>query len=194
MIRATLFAVVLGIVAFFIYLAFYTGYYKPISIQEVQSGPFILLSKEHIGAYHKIVPVIEEVEAWAKSKGLDCSRSMGLYLDNPKVAEEIRLKSRGGCVLSERLPISLSDQLPEGITESVYPDDTAEPSGFVMAQFDGAAGIGPLKVYPAVISFIEEHRLAFEGWNVLEIYEVKGPREMTTTYYFPLLSSEPLPQ
>ena len=193
MFRATIFAVVLGLVGFSVYLATYPGYYKPIQVAERRAGPFILLSKEHIGPYHKIVPVIEEVEKWAKDQGLDCHLSMGLYNDNPTTSEESRLHSRGGCVLPAKPPLDL--ELPEGFEVMVYPPESPhDASAFVVAEFEGAAGIGPLKVYPKALEFIDEHRLAFEGWNVLEVYEVRGDRDMKTTYYFPLLSGEAMPE
>jgi len=196
MIRATFIAVLLGIIVFFVYLGFYTGYYRSVEIAETKAPAFILLSKDHLGPYHKIVPVIEEVETWAKSKGIDCSKSFGLYIDDPKVAEEIRLKSKGGCILNKRLTADLISQLPQGFTESLFPEDGSE-GDYVKAVFDGAPGIGPLKVYPAVLNFIEEKRLPFVGWNVLEVYETntgKSGNAMTTSYYFPLLSSEPMPE
>lgn len=181
MLRATFLGLFTGLIAFVIYVAYYTGYFKAVTLTEGPAGPFRLLGKEHVGPYHKIVPIIEEVEAFAKEKGLDCTRSFGLYLDDPKATEEIRLRSRGGCVLPAEASLD-GVTLPEGVALTEYP-----AGDFVIAHFDGSPGIGPFKAYPAAMERIQEKRYAFEGWNVLEVYEVGGPKDVKTIYYFPLL-------
>ena len=53
---AAMIAVIVGIVIY------RTGVYKEVTILPGQQGPYLLVFKEHNGEYHKIVPVIEEVE------------------------------------------------------------------------------------------------------------------------------------
>lgn len=189
MLRATFIGIFLGLILFVGYVANYTGYFKPVTLTEGPAGPFRLLGKEHIGSYHKIVAVIEEVEKFAKEKNLDCTKSFGLYIDDPKATEEIRLRSRGGCILPADSKLDGIELPPEmNVTEYAAGD-------FVIAHFDGSPGIGPFKAYPAAMERIQEKRYAFEGWNVLEVYEVGGPQDVKTTYYFPLLGGlEPLPE
>lgn len=179
MIRMTFITLLALLCAFGIYVAVYTGYFKPVTVSQGLAGPFRLLGKSHIGAYHKIVPVIEEVEAWAKSQGIDCRLSFGFYLDDPERVEQLRLKSRGGCVLTGETQVP--NNLPEGMTI-----ENLGTNEFVIAKFEGSPGIGPFKAYPAALEYFEENRLAFKGWNVLETYEVKGPKDVQTTYYFPI--------
>lgn len=189
MIKAIFLGLFTGLIIFVVYVANYTGYFKPVTLTEGPAGPFRLLGKEHIGPYHKIVPVIEEVEAFAKERGIPCPLSFGQYFDNPKQTEEIRLRSRGGCVIAADTDLGTA-ALPEGITVTEYP-----AGDFVMATFEGSPGIGPFKAYPAALKRIEEKRYAFEGWNVLETYAVRGDTDVTTTYYFPLLGGlNPLPE
>ena len=151
----------------------YVGAFKPVIISEKKTGPFLMIYKDHTGPYHKIVPIIEEVEQWAKSHGLDCPLSFGEYLDNPDTTEEGRLRSRGGCLVSE-----IPSNLPEGFKSQIIPEKS-----YVTALFEGSPGIGPLKVYPRVFDYFEENRLA-RSESVLEIYEVQGPQKMVTNYYF----------
>lgn len=181
MLKTLVAGVVTGIILILLYVAYYTGYYRPVSLREMQDVPaFHLIYKDHIGAYHKIVPKIQEVEAWAQENQIDCRRSFGLYLDSPRDVEEARLRSKGGCLV-DRLP----DSLPEDIKSETWPG-----GHFVVAQFEGSAGIGPLKVYPAAFDYIEEKGLGFRGWSVLEVYEVRSERSMLTTYYFPVSSAQ----
>lgn len=174
-IRYILLPLFFAIIIYVGYLLFYVGAFKPVVISEKQAGPFILLYKDHVGPYHKIVPVIEEVETWAKENGIDCKLSFGKYLDDPNSVEEARLKSIGGCILTA----AITTALPEGFKTETQPE-----AQFVVATFEGSPGIGPMKVYPKVFAYFEDQRIA-RGDYTLEIYEVHSQQAMTTTYYFP---------
>lgn len=186
MIKHTLYAISLGFVLFFLYLFQYTGAFKSVTVNQDIRGPYTVLFKNHIGPYHKIVSVIEEVEKWARENGLKCRLSFGEYYDDPRVVEEGRLTSRGGCLadplVSEEANLlnQLKSKLPEG-----FQTDVIEKTPAVVALFTGAPGIGPLKVYPAAEDFITEHKLSKKG-PVIEIYEVFDKRAMQTTYLWPV--------
>ena len=187
MIKHTLYAISLGFVLFFLYLFQYTGAFKNVTIDQDIRGPYTILYKKHVGAYHKIVTSIEEVEKWSRDNGLKCRLSFGEFFDDPRVVEEGRLNSRAGCLIdplvSEELQTleKIKDRLPADILV-----DTIEKSPTVVALFTGAPGIGPLKVYPLAEDFITEHHLTKKG-PVIEIYEVFDKRAMQTTYLWPLL-------
>lgn len=186
MIKHTLSAISLGFVLFFLYLFQYTGAFKTVTIDQDTRGPYTVVFKDHVGAYHKIVATIEEVEKWSRDNGLKCRLSFGEYFDDPRIVEEGRLKARAGCLIDPLVPAEeaqfekLKNQLPEGIQSAVI-----EKTQAVVALFTGAPGIGPLKVYPAAEDFIAEHQLLKKG-PVIEIYEVFDKRAMQTTYLWPL--------
>jgi AraC family transcriptional regulator len=166
-----------AIVVYVSYVMTYVGAFKNVEISEVTAGPFHMLFKEHSGADHKIVPVIEEVETWAKANGLSCQFSFGEYFDNPQETDEGRLRSIGGCVVNEGE--TLPQQLPEGFqTKDVPAND------YVKATFEGSPGIGAIKVYPKVISYFVEKGYIYNA-GVLEVYEVHSEQSITTNYYFP---------
>ena len=186
MIKHSLYAFSLGFILFFLYLFQYTGAFKSVSVDIDERGPYTIVYKNHLGPYHKIVSVIEEVETWARANGLKCRLSFGEYFDDPRVVEEGRLTSRGGCLIDalikaevtqfEKLKINLPDDLK-----------TVEipKSKSVVALFTGAPGIGPLKVYPKAEDYISEHHLVRKS-SVIEIYEVFDRKSMQTTYIWPL--------
>ncbi len=174
-IRYLLLPLLIAILVFIFYMMSYLGAFKPVIISQKNAGPFHVVYKTHVGAYHKIVPLIEEVEKWAKAQGLDCHLSFGEYLDDPKQTEEVRLRSHGGCLIEKPL-----DALPEGFEQKTIPEKE-----YVTAVFEGSPGIGPLKVYPKVFQYIEDQKLSREE-SVIEVYEVHSAESMTTTYYFPL--------
>lgn len=157
------------------YLMNYLGTFKPVIITEKSAGPFQVIYKSHTGPYHKIVPVIEEVEKWAKENGLDCKLSFGEYLDSPKATEEARLRSNGGCLVNQ-----VPANMPEGFQSKTIPERK-----YVTAVFEGSPGIGPMKVYPKVYEYAENQRIPLEE-VVMEVYEVHSETAMTTSYYFPV--------
>lgn len=155
------------------YLAFYLGAFKPVTITVGEFGPFQMVYKKHLGAYHKIVPVIEEVERWAKANGEPCRLSFGEYIDDPKRVEQERLRSNGGCIVSQSL-----SNLPEGFEQKNLPQQV-----FIRAQFEGSPAIGPYKVYLKAYDLMKEKGLEPNG-SVFEIYEILPNQKMKTDYYF----------
>ena len=147
MIKHAIFAMALGFLIIILYVFQYTGAFKSVIVSVDQRESLQIISKDYIGPYHKIVTTIEEVETWSKANGLKCRLSFGEYFDNPDTVEEGRLRARGGCVIDPLFPeekIKASQlNLPEGFKLSILPAGKA-----VVAIFSGAAGIGPLKVYP----------------------------------------------
>lgn len=175
LLRSFIIAVVLVIITVAAWLFYYLGAFKAVDITETERGPLKLIYKDHTGSYHKIVTVIQEVEAWAKDNKVDCTESFGEYLDDATVVEEARLRSRGGCIVKE-LPATL----PEGLKSREIPQRK-----YVQAIFEGSPGIGPMKVYPKAEAYMNERKLTMEG-AVLEIYVIHSEKSMTTTYLFPI--------
>lgn len=155
------------------YLAFYLGVFKPVEMDMGEFGPYHLVFKKHVGAYHKIVPVIEEVEVWARAHGEACKTSFGEYLDDPKSVEQERLRSNGGCIVDSPM-----QDLPPGFEQKAI-----DRQFFIHAFFSGSPAIGPYKVYLKATNQMEEKGLVPNG-PVYELYEVLPDQKMKTEYFF----------
>lgn len=188
MVKHTFFAITIGLLIFFLYLLQYTGAFKSVPVAVDERGPYTLIAASHTGAYHKIVEKIEGVEKWAKQNGLSCRLSFGEFLDNPRLSEEGRLRSFGGCLIDPMdlkelsLVEQLKSKLPEGFEIREFPK-----SKVVVALFSGAPSIGPMKVYPKAEEFMQNGSLNPTG-TVLEIYEIHSQKSVTTTYLWQLRS------
>jgi AraC family transcriptional regulator len=172
--------VILGIATYF---SLYLGAFKPVVLAEKTEGPLTLIYKVHIGAYHKIVPTLDEVQAWVESQKLVCQRTFGEFLDDPRVNEEGRLRANVGCVIENstaNLPVPLPTLYPEGFKHDVRP-----AKKYVTAVFEGSPAIGPSKVYPKVEEYFEAKNSKQAG-PAIEIYEIHSQKAMTTTYLFPM--------
>ncbi len=186
MIKHALYAFSLGFILFMLYLFQYTGAFKSVSIDQDERGPYLVVYKNHIGPYHKIVATIEEVETWARANKLKCRLSFGEYFDNPRVIEEGRLNSRGGCLAD---PLAEEEKVILEKLKNALPQDfkiaEIKKTKAVVVLFSGAPSIGPLKVYPKAENYMLEHKLTPKG-SVIEIYEVFDKRSMQTTYLWPI--------
>lgn len=173
MIRFIVSGIAVALIAFVINLMFYLGVFKDVQLTQSDEPALTLLYKEHLGPYHKIVPVIEEVEKWARSQNIDCTRSFGEYLDDPDKVEEDRRKSNGGCVVT-----ALPSDLPADFKTKQIP-----AKKYLKATFEGSPSIGPQKVYSKVKKYAAEQRLQLQE-AVIEIYVIEPDNKMTTTYLF----------
>lgn len=183
-------------------LMFRLGSFNSVSIEQKQNvGPFIVLTRDHMGAYHKIAGLITDVETWARAHGEPCAITFGQYFDDPEKTDEDRLRSRGGCVISSsekaealrrilvdgaagaKSGASASDSSAAGLSV-----DMIEVSDALVAVFDGSPSIGPFKVYPAAFEAMKQRDLRLNG-PTLELYEVLSPTSGHTRYVFPVESS-----
>lgn len=162
------------ILLFMAYLAYHLGVFKPVTMDMGEFGPFHLVYKKHLGAYHKIVPTIETVEQWIKTQGELCTQSFGEFLDDPKHMEQERLRSNAGCLVSKPLTVPLP---PE------FEQKTVPMQFFIRGHFDGSPAIGPYKVYLKAQGLMKEKALVPNG-PVIEIYEIRPEQKMKTSYYF----------
>jgi AraC family transcriptional regulator len=184
---------VLVVVGFTLSLLFRLGAFHAVTVAIGDQGPLRVIYKVHIGAYHKIVPVIEEVEKWAKANGEPCRISFGEYIDDPAISVEDRMHSNGGCIVEKAWPqaVGPTDEsaggTPPGSAGRLPPDFIYReiPSRtYVKAEFDGAPSIGPIKVYPRVKKFMKEKNLTPDG-PVIETYEIMPGDKVVTRYLFP---------
>lgn len=163
------------------------GGFLPVLVERDSSPKnFILLARQHLGAYHKVAPIISEVEKWARANGEPCMLTFGEYLDDPKKTDEDRLRSRVGCLIPYKEALRQLEQpltkAPDLKVEELNMNDT------IVATFQGSPSIAPLKVYPKVFETMRDLELEPAG-PFLEVYEVIGPTEGRTKYYFPVQST-----
>jgi len=164
-----------SIIVFSVTLYFRLGGYKDVNIEKAEQPGFHIIYKHHTGAYHKINNIIKAVEKWAKEHKITCKKTFGEYIDDPHKTEEVRLRSRGGCIINEKVE-NLSDGIEYFFVEKME---------VLRATFYGSPAIGPLKVYPKIEDWMLANRLSLSG-SVFEIYNVINEREVETEYLFPI--------
>ena len=165
-------------ISFFTYLYFYLGFSQEVKNEGLVQENFYLLGSQHVGAYHKINTVINEVESWAQNNRVACPYTYGHYFDDPKIADENRLRSEGGCLSKNPIYEKFKESKAK-ISAHQLPLQK-----YLKFSFSGSPAISPFKVYPAAEKWFEQTKYK-RGKAVLEVYEVFG-NKMTTHYYFPV--------
>ncbi len=163
------------------FIVYRTGYFKPVELSAGEQGPFILAYKVHKGPYHKIAPIIDEVETFFKNNDFPCPLAFGRFLHDPDVVEHDRLVSHGGCAFT-----TMNEQLQELIKKGQLELDTVKKQEYIVAIYEGSPSVGPFVVYPKVKEWMGKYDYKITG-PVIEIYQTTGEDSLLTRYLFPYL-------
>lgn len=151
------------------------GFFEDVKIETTTLGPYTVIAKDHLGAYHKMNSTIQDVENFVTSQDESCRQSFGEYFDDPNLVDEDRLTSRGGCLVNK-----VPENLPEGLKAGTIPQHL-----YVSAVSTKAPSLGPVKVYPKIFKYIKRHHLSLAG-AIIEIYEFESDSTGKTRYLFPV--------
>lgn len=171
-----------SLILLFTYLFFHLGFFKQPNNLGLVEEEFFLLAQEHVGPYHKISDIIIGVEQWARQNHIPCSLTFGLYLDDPYMVDENRLRSEGGCLAKSDIYSEYNIKDNAKLMLKSLPLQT-----YLKLSFTGSPAIGPWKVYPLAEEWFKNTKYSRDK-SVLEVYEVSGDK-MTTFYYFPITDS-----
>ncbi len=161
-----------------VYFFFYLGFLKdPINLGIVEEQ-FYTIGSKHVGPYFKIHEIISDVETWAKANNIHCSLTFGLYIDDPNISDDNRLRSEGGC-LSNNTHYNNTKNL-----SSKYFVKTITKRKYLKLEFSGSPAISPFKVYPEADDWFRKTNYQ-QDKTVLEVYKISG-RSIKTYYYFPI--------
>ncbi|MEZ4873488.1 MAG: GyrI-like domain-containing protein [Bdellovibrionales bacterium] len=137
--------------------------------------------KKIVGPYYKVGEAFPEVENSARSFGLACKKTFGLYLDDPEVVDEDRLRAHIGCLISE------SEVPKKGDGGLIL--DTLGPGKALVITFDGSPASGPFKVYPLAKDwFLKNSKPMFK--SILEVYVTKEDGSFLTGFIFQFKTSK----
>jgi len=160
------------------YLYFHLGANQPVEARIEPYPALKMIYRSHIGPYHKIATLINEIEQSARKNGLNCDRTFGRFLDDPQSTDEDRLRSQVGCLVESRPPADVIESLEAEFLE-------LPTRSYVYGRFEGSPAIGPFVVYPKLKELAEKSRVQLETWAV-EIYKVRRDQGVTTEYLLPV--------
>jgi hypothetical protein len=163
----------------FILIAFaswaYSGGLINPKIEEKTTEKLVVVTKEHRGAYHKVKPAMDEVYTGLKELGVETTRGVGLYHDDPSQVAEADLRSDVGSVLEEEDWVYIDD------IKEFFSVKEIEPMQAMVIEFPIKTFlsymIAPMRVYPAMNKHYQEKGYKDTVLGI-EIYDV--PNKMST--------------
>lgn len=156
----------------------YHGFFTTPRVAEKEMGPYTVAVKRVAGPYYKVGPTMMEVDAYLRELGLEPTKGIGLFYDDPATVAESDLRSDMGDVLE-----GVDEEALAKIKEKYEVKDIpAVRSAVVTFPIKSMLSymIGPMKVYPALSAYWKEKGYATdtEGYS-MELYDVPGK----TIYY-----------
>ena len=168
--------ILLGIVIVFaiIIVSFY-GYYggfTKIAIEEKSVGEYILVYEEITGDYKQSGAVMDKIYYQLKDEGIETTKGVGVYFDNPSKVKKENLRSVAGCIL-EKKDYGLIHMLKQKYKVKGYPKSNTLTIEF---PYKGTMSvmIGIIRVYPKIRNYIKKNSLKENP--IMEVYDIPNKK------------------
>ena len=175
------FLIFLSIVALLVLgTLYYHDFFSSPQVVEKEMGPYIVVTKRFVGAYYKVGPTMDEVDGWLRENGIESTKGVGLYHDDPAEVEESELRSDVGNIVEnvdEEVLIKIKEkfevrEIPK-TKSAVIEFSIKSPLSYMIA---------PMKAYPVLTQhWIEKGYAVTESDVGIEIYDIPGK---VTSYMF----------
>ncbi len=159
------------------------GFVKPVLVEK-EVPAMTMAVKEHKGAYSKTKQSMDEVYEGLIALGVESTRGVGVYYDDPALVAEADLRSEVGSLLegvSEEKLMEIKEKLEVKEYEEMQAMVVEFPINTMLSYM-----IGPMRVYPV----IQEHwqGKGYEESEIgIEIYDIANK---TITYIMPIVTEE----
>jgi hypothetical protein len=164
----TILLIIASILIVVLVFAWYIGYFTSITPEERIEGGYTVAGLEVTGPYSKSGKSMQEVMEKLKNLGVECTKSFGIYYDDPKTTPADKCRSFVGGILEEKDLGKLSELKTSGLKV-----DSVARVESVVAEFplknSFSYMIGPMKAYPAISKYLEEKK--YKVSLSLEVYD-----------------------
>jgi len=159
----------------------YMGYFKTITFQKENVGPFVLAYQEHVGQYRNMGPVFHRVCNVVGQKKIPDVLPAVMAFDDPRVAGPDNCRAFCGMLIPPTaFSTSLSGWLADqNVSVRQLPASQAYVTWFPFRNTFSYA-LGPRKVYPAARN-LKTARMGVDDHGAMEVYG-----KTHTGYYFPI--------
>ncbi len=146
------------------YAIWNVGLLKPVVIDVKELPMTVLVYKSVTGPYHKLQETFRTIEKLAIDNGWDCSKTFGIYHDDPNQAEQERLRADVGCYL---------ESPPNGNVGDLIIKENPSTQALV-GTFEGAPWLTAFKVYKALNREAQARKLKLKSGPIMEVYSPNG--------------------
>ncbi len=147
---------------------YYLGAFLPVEFTKQEMGPYKYVYEEYVGDYSKVGPVMTKVYNDLTADGIEATRGIGIYFDDPKTVAKEKLRSEVGSIIEEKDYAKL-EALGDKYKIKVLPKDY-----YLIAEFPFknqlSIIVGVIKVYPVLAEYLQKNGYAMS--EAIEIYEM----------------------
>ena len=167
-----------GLLAFTLAGSWWLGAFNAVELSREPRGPYRIAYLPHRGAYTGVVDKILEVQERLADAADQLGPACGIYYDNPAEVPEEQLRSKGGVLITGDVSVD-----PSLLIEEIPQRDV------LVARFDGHPSLAPVKVYPRMAEWMEEHGVEPAG-PAVEFYRPKRFRRGSVECEIPIRPAE----
>ena len=143
----------------------YMGMFSTPKATETETGPYTFVYEEFTGDYKKTGPVFDKIYKALEDEGIETTRAIGIYFDDPAVVPADELRSQCGIIIEE------NDLHKVQELEKKFNVGQIERCDSVVVEFSIKNSlsymIGPMKCYPVLAKYAQE-----KGYNMTTSYEL----------------------
>jgi len=166
----------------------YHDFFTSPEITEKEVGPYVFVTKRHVGSYYSVNSVMNEVDQSLRQMGLNPTVGVGMYYDDPAKVPADELRSDVGDVVEDLDPETLN-KIKETFKVTEFPAQRAVVSTMAIKS-PLSYFITPIKAYPALSQHWEQQGYPTEGidnYATIELYDIPNK---STTYIMPIPTQE----
>jgi len=167
-------------------LMLYMGVFSKPSVEEKVMGPYLMAYEPFVGAYKDTGKVFDKVTKALKAEGIETTRGIGIYYDDPTAVPASELKSDCGSIVEEK------DYAAFEKVKGKYQSKTVTQGDCLVSQFPiknmFSYFVGPMKCYPVMSKYAESKGMTCG--LVYELYDMPGK----TIYFVREITAKPNPK
>jgi hypothetical protein len=162
----------------------YLGFFSPLKVYETKLGPFTIAYESFTGPYAKSGAVFSLVYSVVRAAGIEPTRGLGIYYDDPGKVAADKLRSDCGVVI-EAKDFGKLKVLRKKLKVKRIDQDLGLVVEFPIRN-SLSYMIGPLKAYPALMKYAAAR--GYRGEMTYELYD-----EPHKKIFFVLVIGQPIP-
>jgi hypothetical protein len=154
------FLIVIAVLALLLVLFLaYMGMIFPLKTYESKMGPYTIAYESYIGPYGETGPVFTKVYESVKADGIETTKGLGIYYDDPGKVSADKLRSDCGIVIEQ------SDLAKFNKVRRKYNVKKLPQKDSIVIEFPIRNALsyfmGPMRAYPALTKYVEEKGYKF---------------------------------
>ena len=170
-VKAALIGVAFIVVGFIVFMSYMGMFSRPV-ISERDMGPYSVVYEEYTGPYENMGKIFKKITDEMKAEGVETSKGLGVYLDDPKKVSPDKLRSQGGLIIERKdLP-----KVPELKQKYSVMEINAAPCVVIEFPIKNNLSymLGPIKNYTILSKYFELKN--YQPGRIYEIYDMANKK------------------